>query len=106
MAVTTLNIVQGNTAPAFDLTLKRAGEAINLTGASVQIIIAKGSTITQVGGTCTIVGASTGEINYSPISSDFPLQGKYKADVKITYSGGTTEIVYEQQNFNVRKKIQ
>lgn len=107
MAVTVLNIVQGNTAPEFDLTLKRAGTVIDLTGTSVEIIIAKGKTITQVGGTCALTAdPTTGVITYTPVITDFPTGGKYKADVRITYSGGGVEIVNEQQKFKVRKKIQ
>lgn len=102
---TLIKIVAGNTAPPFSVTVKRSGTAIDLTGCTVSIIIAKGSTITQAGGSCTITSASGGVISYSPQTTDFPTAGTYKADVKVTYGDGNWEIIYDQLKVKARKKL-
>jgi hypothetical protein len=105
MAVTTLNIVEDNTAPTLTITCERAGTAIDLTGCTVTLTIAKGNTITRSGGSCTIISAAAGTVSYQPLVTDFPSKGSYKGDVKITYSDATVEILYEQLKWKVRKKI-
>lgn len=101
----TLKTVAGNTAPPLVITCQRDGVAINLTGCTVQLIIAKGATITQVGRTATITTAASGIITYVPLTTDFPTAGTYKGDVKVTYSDTTVEILYEQLKMKARAKI-
>lgn len=106
MAVTILKIVEDNTSPALSITCKRDGVVINLTGSTVVLIIARGATITNAGGACTLTDATNGVISYQPVVTDFPLPGKYKGDVKITYPSGGVEVIYEQLLWQVRKRIQ
>lgn len=101
----TLKTVVANTAPALLITCERDGTVINLTGAVVTLIIAKGSTITQVGGLCVLVTPASGIISYSPLATDFPTAGTYKGDVKVVYSDGSIEILYEQLKMKARSKI-
>lgn len=102
---TTLKLVATNTAPPIAITCERDSVAIDLTGCTVTLIIAKGATITQAAGSCTITTASSGLISYSPLTTDFPTAGTYKGDVKVVYSNGTIEILYEQLKVKARAKI-
>lgn len=101
----TLKTVANNTAPPLSITCTRASVAINLTGTTVTVIIAKGSTITQVGRTATVTNAAAGIISYSPLTTDFPSAGTYKCDVKVVYSDASVEILYEQLKIKARSKI-
>ena len=101
-------IVEDNDAPSYTITCKRNGTAIDLTDAStVQLVIQKksDSSITQSGKNATITTAASGIITYTADTTDFPTAGVYVADVKITYSSGSTEILYSQLKFKVRSKI-
>lgn len=100
-----LKIVAGNTAPPMEITCKRSGTAIDLTGCTVQLIIKGGSTITQVGRTAAITDASGGVISYSPLTTDFPNAGSYKCDIKVTYSDTSVEVLYDQLQVVARAKI-
>lgn len=108
MATANFKIVEDNTAPAYQITCKRDGTAIDLTGATVELIIENKSTgsITNTGHqTCTIVTASSGIISYAAEAGDFSEAGTYVGDVKITYNGGGVEILYSQVKWKVRAKI-
>ena len=101
-------IVANQTAPPFTITCKRDGTAISLVDASsVELIIKnKGTgTISQQGKTATITTAASGIITYNNAVTDFPSKGTYVGDVKITYSGGTTERLYKQVSWKVRDPI-
>jgi hypothetical protein len=101
----TLKTVAGNTAPPLVITCERDGAAINLTGCTVQLIIAKGATITQAGRTATLTTAASGIITYTPLVTDFPSAGTYKGDVKVTYGDGSIEILYEQLKMKARAAL-
>lgn len=103
---TTIKLVQGNTAPPIDLTLDRDGSVIDLTGCTVSLIISQNNAITNAGHqSCTITSPATaGKIRYLPQAADFAT-GSAVADVKITYSDTTVEILYEQAKFRVRSKL-
>lgn len=102
-----IKFVEDNTAPTIQLTIKRESLPVNLTGASVDLII-KNSTsgeITNVGDqACTITDAADGVIEYDPNATDFPSAGTYVCDVEITYADATVEVVYEQLTVEVRAK--
>ena len=101
-------ITEDNTAPSYTITCKRAGTAISLADAStVALIIQQKSTgsITQTGKNATITTAASGIITYTADVTDFPGAGTYVGDIKITYSGGGVEILYNQVRWKVRAKI-
>jgi hypothetical protein len=102
---TTLKMAAKNTAPYWQITCQRDGTAINLTGCTVTLIIAKGATVTQTAGPCTITSAAAGIIRYTPTATDIPSAGSYKVDVKVNYSDGTYEVLYEQLKVKARKTI-
>jgi hypothetical protein len=105
--IQTINTVQGNTAPALGITAKRAGVVIDVTGATVDLIIARGSTVVNTGHTaCTLVTPISGLVSYTPGANDFISPGTYKADLRITYAGdGSVETLYDQLKIKVRKHL-
>lgn len=106
MATQRISTVQGNTAPPLLLTAKRSGTAIDVTGATVDIIIAKGNVQTNTGHTlCTIVTPTSGIVSYTPQAGDFATPGTYKADLRVTYSNGTIETLYDQLLIKARKHL-
>lgn len=106
MAVQTIKIVQGNTAPPLLLTAKRGGVSIDVTGATVDAFIAKGGVSVNTGHTlCTIVTATSGVVSYTPLAGDFATPGTYKADLRVTYSNATVETLYDQLKIVARKKV-
>jgi hypothetical protein len=106
MAVQKLQIVAGNSAPPWLLTAKRAGVPIDVTGCTVTLILAKGSTITNVGHQpCTLVTPVSGLVQYTPTVTDCPTPGTYKADLKVVYANGGIEILYDQLQIKARKHL-
>jgi hypothetical protein len=106
MATKRINTVQGNTAPPLLLTALRSGVAIDVTGATVDIFIFKGSTQTNPGHTtCTVVTPTSGTVSYAPQAGDFSTPGTYKADLQVTYVDGTVERLYDQLLIKARKKL-
>lgn len=106
MAVRTIKVVEDNTGPPQLLTLKRDGIAIDVTGCTVALIIARGNTITNTSHqACLLAVPASGVVQYNPAAGDFATKGTYKADVKITYPNATEEILYDQLKFKVRKKL-
>lgn len=102
---TKLTTVAGNTAPPLLITCERAGTPINLTGCTVELIIAKGNVITQTGNGAVITDPTNGLITYVQLATDFPIAGTYRGDVKVTYSDSTFEVLYEQLKMKARAPI-
>lgn len=101
-------IVEDNTAPDYVITCTRDGAALNLADAAeVLLIIQRKSdgVITQTGKSATVVTPASGIIRYTADATDFPSKGIYVADIKVTYSGGGVEILYNQAKWKVRDKI-
>lgn len=105
---TNFKIVEDNTAPDYVITCTRDGTAIDLSSASTVALIIKNkatSTITQAGKEAAITTPAAGKITYTADVTDFPSAGTYVADIKVTYSSGGIEILYNQVRFKVRAKI-
>ena len=106
MPVRTINLVEDNTAPPLQLTLEREGVAINITDCTVNLIIARGNTITNADHQeCTIVSAVAGEVSYAIDADDFASPGTYKADIEITYADASVERLYDQLKIKARRKL-
>lgn len=105
MAVKTIKMVQGNTVP-FLLTAKRQGVAIDVTGATVVLIVARGTTIKNTGHQpCTLITPTSGVVQYAPQATDFDVPGTYKGELKVVYANGTVETLFDIIPFNVRKRL-
>lgn len=101
--------VEDNSAPSLQITLKRNRHAIDLTGSVVEMAIQNKKTkeITNDGHqTCALVNDEEGIMSYPVEVGDFPDPSvDYLAEVKITYSSGKVERIYDQLVVSVRPKI-
>lgn len=106
MATQKINTVVGNTAPPLVLTCQRNGVAIDVTGCTVSLIIANGSTVTNTGHqTCALTTPTSGVVTYTPQTGDIPNPSTYKADLKIVYADGSIETLYDQLQIKARKAL-
>lgn len=108
MAERTIYLVENNTAPVIELRLRRKGKKVDLTGATVELILAKesdGSVVNTGHQTCTITDAARGIVQYAQESGDFDGTQIYLGDVKVTHSSGKVEIWRDQLRVDVRDKI-
>jgi len=71
---------------SFTLT-DQDGSALNLTAATVKLIMSGGYSYTRLDRTCTIDNAATGTCHYILTAEDTAVSGKYKLEVNIEYSG-------------------
>lgn len=91
--------VTDNTKPDLALTLQRDSTAIDLTGATVDLIITNANTgeVTNTGHqACTVVTAAAGTVTYAAAAGDFPDEGRYVGELKVNYTGGKVERLYEK----------
>lgn len=88
--MTIYNLVEGWTDP-IDCILEADGVALNLTGYTVTMVACdKSNTALTVAGTVTVVSAATGQVRYTPTSSDVLLlnaNSKVYVRWKITAAG-------------------
>lgn len=81
----------GDTLPILDVTLKNAsGTPINLTGASVQVVLRHQGTGATVTKACTLADAANGRVTYTWLANDITAAGFYDAEFRITFAGGAT----------------
>lgn len=101
-----LLIVEENTAPDIQMTLKRSGSPINLTTVSaIDLYITLNGVVTNSVTACSVVDPLLGTIVYTPGVSDFTNPGSYNAEVVITYGDGTIETIYEKFKIQARTKL-
>lgn len=83
----------GDTAPNLPIVCTRSGSAIDLTGATVRLIISNSSGTRMNTGhnTATITNATGGLASYDVVTGDFPTADTYTADTEITYANGEAE---------------
>lgn len=104
--IQTISTVEGNTAPPLILTCQRQGTPINLTGCSVNLIIANSqNVITNTGNqACSVTDVINGIISYVRGTGDIPIAGTYFGDIQVIYGDGTQEILWQQLKLVVAKK--
>lgn len=89
-----VTIIEGTTT-ALEFQLLENGSAINLTGATVELILTdKDGTAVTTTSDITVTSATTGTVTYSPDAADLDSsKSPYRARWKITDSGGTISYV-------------
>lgn len=101
--------VSENTTPNYAVTVQNNEVDIDLTNViSVELIIINGKTgdVTNTGHqSCTITDADDGQVVYSPVSTDFPSAGRYRGEVKISFTGGAIERLNETIDFAIRENF-
>lgn len=88
-----LRYVQGDTQPNPKFRVRRAGDPVDLTDATVKFIIRKrGGSVTNTGHqTCTLTDADSGKCTYDLQTNDLPDAATYDCDLQITYLNGEIE---------------
>lgn len=107
MAIIIQNVA-GNREPDIVITLQRDGVDIDLTDATVDLVIKEvltGDVVNAGHQECTVTDAVGGVIQYAPAATDFDSAGRYIAEVIITHENGQSEILYEQILIVVREAI-
>lgn len=90
--------VSGNTSPTLSITLKRDDTVIDVTSATVILILTKertGSVVNSANQSCTLSDPTNGVVTWTPSSADLPSAGRYIGEIKITFAGGKIERIYE-----------
>ena len=90
----------GDTGRALQVTLQDAGTAIDITGATVQLLYRiDGGTITTK--TMTITDAASGIAQYTFLAPDLTAEGTLQYQVKLTDSGGAIS-TFDAQGDQIR----
>lgn len=102
-----IKMVQNDTLPDLEFTIKQDGSVVDLTGATVKFYMKNRDTGTvKINGVaCTIVSASAGTCKYVWQSGDTDTVGTYQAEVEVTFSGGTVQTGYESLTIEIRDDI-
>lgn len=102
----TITFRAGDTAPNFPIACTRNGVAVDLTGATVKLIISNsaGTRTNSAHNSCTITSATGGLATYDVLAGDFPSADVYTADTEITYGDGSIETQSASQIINVLAK--
>lgn len=91
--VTTMDIVQGDALYNLNFTLQNnAGVALNLTGCTLAIKVQQiGQDVVKFTGAMAIDVAASGTCHYVVQTTDFDQEGRYYAEIKVTYP--STEVL-------------
>ena len=90
----TFQIKVGDTEPSIQATLKGAsGAAINLTGASVKLLLQHRITGAWLSFVCTLVTPTEGIVRYDWLTTDVTQSGRWDAEFEVTFAGGAIQTV-------------
>jgi hypothetical protein len=101
-----IEIVQGDTMPYLDFTIKKGSNVLNLTGHSVvfsmrdeqnNIVIDKSE--------CSIEDAVNGICRYQLLTGDSENYGLFFGEVQVTNPGGKVQTNYTEIPIRIRKQI-
>lgn len=105
--MTIIELVVGNTAPNYDITLQDNDDAVDLTSAtSAKISIKNAHTdeYTVQDYSLSIQSPLTGGVvRYTPVAAHFDVEGRYLGNVKVRYSDGSERTFFSQVEFVVRE---
>lgn len=110
MAIKYLKAVVGNTAPQYQwIATRDDGSIVDLTNTTVTVKFFRGNTqqnATAGHDACVVIGDPLqGVFGWTPKAGDLSVKGKYKGDVKVTYSDATFETLYGNAGLDTRKLL-
>lgn len=95
-------IKQHDTYPALTATLSDIVGPINLTGATVKVILkTAGVTPTTITGACTITNATAGAVSYLWVAADTASVNTFQGEFEITFANGRISTVPNDSYFSV-----
>lgn len=97
------SIKRNDTSPAISRTLlDSAGDAINLTGATVRFHLKDKAGVVKVDAAAVIVGDPLlGVVQYDWIAADTDTAGNFKAEFEVTYADSTIETFPNNEHIEV-----
>jgi hypothetical protein len=83
-------VKEGDTGALFTATLKdNTGAVVNLTGATVNFVMALPNATPKINAAAVIVGTPTlGQVSYTTGATDLNAVGTYFVEWKVTFAGG------------------
>lgn len=103
-----VNMVQNDTAPSLPFTIKRSGIAVDLTGATVKLLIHDNTTNVRTNDATNgcVIGtpATGGTCTYNFTSTDLPDATSYNCDLQITYPSTKVETAFDIVVINARAR--
>jgi hypothetical protein len=83
------HVKEGDTGAVFTAALKdNTGTAVNLTGASVDFVMALPNTTPKVNADATIVSPTLGTVSYTSGATDLNVVGTFFVEWEVTFAGG------------------
>lgn len=105
---TEINMVEGDTAPDRTFTITRGGTAVNLTGATVKLVLVdtgSGLVTNAAHQPCSIITAASGIVQYSFLAGDIASANVHFGDIVVTYSNSQIETDFDRIIIHVRPKV-
>lgn len=103
-----LKLVKGDTMPNLVFTVKRGGVVVNLGTATATFVIKPAGGGTQVNAghdSVAMTSPSEGIITYTFNATDLATAGEYVGELKITFSEGVIQTLYDKVHMTVRSGI-
>lgn len=112
MAEVTFDLVELDSAPNPQFTVKRDGAVVDLTNPSVSTVelnihstVTGQNTNTPSTNDCIITTPASGVVTYNLAASDIPHPGVYLCDLVLNYANGEIETQPDYVIFYVRPKV-
>lgn len=103
----TIKLVQNDTLPVLNFTIKQEGVPIDLTGCTVKFYMVNADTkaVKINGKSCTVVSEEDGTARYSWATEDTDTVGSYLGEVEVTFPSGKIQTGFKQIPIVIRDDI-
>ena len=103
--VATITLYQKDKGMNIDFVVKDDnGDVVDLTGASATFKVGVPGEGLLISGTCTIVDEAAGSVRYTVSATDLLTPGRYKGELKVTFSASKLVTVNEM-DVNIRNSL-
>lgn len=102
----TVKLVQNDTRPALEFSVREDGQAVDLTGATVKFYMKDSAGSAKLAGAaCTITDATNGKCQYVWQAGDLDTAGTFTGEVQVTFSDGRIQTGYDTIALVVRAEL-